>query len=102
MNVIARRRLQAWSEGYAEISRSLEQFYRTILHAKWQSLQDVRRIYRDADAVTVASGKTVTVFNIGGNKFRLVVAIHYNRQRVYLLRLMTHAEYSKNRWQKKL
>ncbi len=52
--------------------------------------------------MTVASGKTVTVFNIGGNKFRLVVAIHYNRQRVYLLRLMTHAEYSKNRWQKKL
>jgi mRNA interferase HigB len=36
--------------------------------------------------------------NIGGNKYRLIAAIHYNRQRVYVLRLLTHAEYGKNLW----
>jgi mRNA interferase HigB len=55
-------------------------------------------VYPHADAVTVASGRTVVVFNIRGNRYRLVTAIHYNRQLVYTLRFMTHAEYSKNRW----
>jgi len=52
----------------------------------------------DADPVKVASGRTVVVFNIRGIRYRLVAAIHYNRQIVYTLRFMTHAEYSKNRW----
>ena len=70
--------------------------------ATWGSLQDVRRVYPPADAVTVASGGTVTVFNLCGNKYRLIVAIHFNRQRVYILRLLRHAEYSKGRWKETL
>jgi mRNA interferase HigB len=50
----------------------------------------------------VASGSTVTVFNVCGNKYRLVAAIHYDRQRVYILRLLRRAEYSKDLWKKKL
>jgi len=45
--------------------------------------------------VKVGSGNSVTVFNISGNKYRLIVAIHYNTQRVYVLRLFTHADYDK-------
>jgi len=40
----------------------------------------------------------VTVFHVCGNKYRLITAIHYNRQRVYVLRLLTHADYSKDFW----
>lgn len=40
----------------------------------------------------------MTVFNIGGNKWRLVTVIHYNTERVYILPIMTHAEYSKGAW----
>jgi mRNA interferase HigB len=39
-----------------------------------------------------------TVFNIGGNKFRLIAAIHYNRQKVYIRHVLTHAEYSRGAW----
>ncbi len=70
--------------------------------ARWRNIQEVRRVYPHADPVTVASGNTVTVFNVCGNKYRLIVAIHYNRQRVYVLRLLSHAEYSKNLWKKSL
>jgi mRNA interferase HigB len=42
------------------------------------------------------------VFNIAGNKYRLVTAIHYNRQIVYTLRVMTHAEYSRDKWKEQL
>lgn len=47
-------------------------------------------------------GNIVTVFNIGGNKYRLIVAIHYNRGLIYVLRFFTHAEYSKNAWKEVL
>ena len=66
--------------------------------AHWRALPDLRRSFRSADEVRVASGRTVVIFNIGGNAYRLITAIHYNRQIVYVLRFMTHADYSKDRW----
>jgi mRNA interferase HigB len=73
-----------------------------VREADWKNIQDVRRVYPHADLVTVESGNVVTVFNIGGNKYRLVAAIHYNRQRVYVLRILSHAEYDKDRWKDNL
>lgn len=40
----------------------------------------------------------LTVFNIGGNKVRLVAAIHYNRRKVYLRAVLTHKEYDEGKW----
>ena len=54
--------------------------------------------FRSADPVSLSDEKTVTVFNISGNQYRLITAIHYNTRRVYVLLFMTHAEYSKDRW----
>lgn len=98
MRIIARKRLHEFAEQYPDAAEPLEKWYRLFRAAEWENLQDVRRFYPHADMVAVASGNTVTVFNIGGNKYRLIAAIHYNRQRVYVLRLLTHAEYSKNLW----
>ena len=39
-----------------------------------------------------------TVFNIGGNKFRLIVVIHFNRDRLYIRHVLTHAEYDRGHW----
>jgi mRNA interferase HigB len=39
-----------------------------------------------------------TVFNIGGNKVRLIAAIHYNRKKVYIRAVLTHEEYDENKW----
>jgi mRNA interferase HigB len=102
MHVITRKRLRLFAEQHPEAPRPLEQWYRTFRQAVWHSLQELRLVYPHADQVTVASGNTVTVFNIGGNKYRLIAAIHYNRQRIYVLRLLTHAEYSKDHWKKTL
>jgi mRNA interferase HigB len=59
---------------------------------------DVRQTYPDTDSVKVRSGRTVLVFNIRRNDYRLIAVVHFNRQIVYTLRFMTHAEYSKDRW----
>src|SRR5438552_17248187 len=98
MRVISCKRVRESAQRYPDAAEPLEKWYRLVREAEWENLQDVRRVYPHADMVTVASGNSVTVFNVGGNKYRLIAAIHYNGQRVYVLRLLTHAEYSKNLW----
>ncbi len=50
----------------------------------------------------VASKKPVIVFNVCGNTYRLIVAMHFDRQTAYTLRFLTHADYSKNTWKDEL
>jgi mRNA interferase HigB len=63
--------------------------------ARWRNLGDTRQVFPHADGVRVASGKAVTIFNIRGNKYRLVVALHYNTGMAYILRFLTHADYDR-------
>jgi mRNA interferase HigB len=102
MRIITRKRLREFANRHPDAAEPLDKWYRLFRAAKWENLQDVRRVFPHADAVTVASGNTVTVFNLCGNKHRVIVAIHYNRQRAYVLRLLRHAEYSKNLWKNRL
>ena len=82
--------------------RHLDAWRRFVKAANWRNLVEVRVTYPDTDAVRVHSGRQVLVFNIRRNDYRLIVAAHYNRQIVYTLRFMTHAEYSKDRWKETL
>jgi mRNA interferase HigB len=69
---------------------------------QFRHFADLRRCFRSADQVRVASGNPVVVFNICGNTHRLVCAVHYNTGLVFLLRFMTHTEYAKDRWKVEL
>ncbi len=57
------------------------------------SFSELRTIFPSVDHV----GK-LTVFNLGGNKARLIAAIHYNRRRIYIRAVLTHPEYDENKW----
>lgn len=70
--------------------------------ALWACLDDVRATFPHADLVKVQSGRKVVVFNIAGNRFRLVTAIHFNLGKVFVLRFMSHADYSRDRWKEQL
>ncbi len=70
--------------------------------AAWKNLVEVRAAYPSADFVTVHSGRKTVIFNVCGNEYRFIVAIHFNRQTVYTLRFLTHAEYSKGKWKSEL
>jgi mRNA-degrading endonuclease HigB of HigAB toxin-antitoxin module len=95
-------RLLNAADDLPDAAEPLQNWYHLVREAEWENLQDTRRVYPHADAVTVGSGGTVTVFNIGGKKYRLIVAIHFDRQRFYVLCFLPHAEYSKNRWKDSL
>lgn len=94
--------LRDGTKRFPKAARYLDAWRKTVRAAGWQSLADVRNTYPATDAVKVVSGRQVLVFNVCGNDYRLIVAAHFNRQMIYTLRLMTHAEYSKDEWKKDL
>ena len=71
----------------------LLRWYKIAKAARWDNLTDVRSDFGHADSV----GK-FTVFNIAGNKYRLVVDVAFRFHTVYVLHILTHHEYSKGRW----
>jgi len=70
--------------------RNLQAAFHEARHAKWRSWADVRRQYATASHV----GDRI-VFNIKGNDYRLVVAVDYQRQGVWIKWIGTHAQYDK-------
>jgi hypothetical protein len=59
---------------------------------------DIRSTFASVDRATAGSGRPVFVFNITGNRFRLITAIHFNQQHIFTLRYLTHAEYDNENW----
>jgi mRNA interferase HigB len=102
VRIIKEAFLVAAGREHAPAARHLDVWRKTVKAAMWRNLVDVRRSYPDTDAVKVRSGRQALVFDIRRNDFRLIVAAHFNRQIVYTLRFMTHAEYSKDRWKETL
>jgi mRNA interferase HigB len=102
VRVISRKAVNEWGKRFPDAAESLKAWLRNTRNANWKTIADVRQNYPHADPVEVQSGKIVTVFNIRGNRYRLISAIHYNRQVTYTLCFMTHAEYTKGRWKENL
>ncbi|MEZ2248364.1 MAG: type II toxin-antitoxin system HigB family toxin [Microcoleus sp.] len=61
--------------------------------AEWQNLIDVQQTYPKAESVG-----NFTVFNIKGNRYRVIVDLVYDSQRIYIKYVLTHAEYDKDEW----
>lgn len=102
MKLIKTLRVREYALVHAGASANLERWVTLTKAAIWTDFKDVKSTFDSADAVRVDSGRIVVVFNISGNKFRLVTAIHYNVAKVFVLRFLTHAEYSKNKWKEEL
>ena len=101
MRVIKRTTLAIYWRKHPRAESSLRKWLDIVETAHWQSIQDVRRTFPHADAAVVASGNTVTIFNVGGNDFRLIVSVKYKWGVVYVRDFLTHADYSKGAWKKK-
>jgi mRNA interferase HigB len=93
MRVISRKALRVFCTEHPEAESPLEAWYRVAKHAEWKTFADVRSVYASADQV----GK-FTVFNIGGNKYRLIAVIHFDGGRVYVRHVLTHKEYDDGDW----
>ncbi|HZX47858.1 MAG TPA: type II toxin-antitoxin system HigB family toxin [Nitrospirota bacterium] len=95
VHIITRKRLIEFSRKHPDARDPLNRWHTIIRKTDFASLVELKVTFPTADLV----GK-FTVFNIGGNKYRLIVAIHYNRKKVYIRYVLTHAEYVRNDWRK--
>lgn len=93
VHVISRKSLRQFCDRHADSCEALFSWYRVASKAKWNNLVEVQSFYPKAEAVG-----NFTVFNIKGNKYRLIVAINYQTQRIYIKYVLTHAEYDKDDW----
>lgn len=100
--IISRKRLRDYATQCPRARPSLDNWERVTQAARWETPADVKRTFNEVDPVKVHSGNTVYVFNIQRNERRLIAAIHFNTQIVYVLRLMTHKEYDKGHWKDEL
>ncbi len=93
VHVITRKRLRDFAVRYREAAEPLAIWYAIMAKTDFGTFAELKRVFGSVDKV----GK-FTVFDIGGNKYRLIAAIHYNRRKVYIRHVLTHAEYDRNKW----
>jgi mRNA interferase HigB len=78
---------------HADSCEALDDWYKIASKAVWANLVEVQSVYPKAEAVG-----NFTVFNIKGNKYRLILSINYEKQMIYIKYILTHAEYDKEIW----
>jgi len=91
MRLISRKHLKDFCERHPDAKAPLDAWYHEVKRANWKNFADIRLKYRSADVV---AGNRV-IFNIGGNKYRLVVKVAYKVGVVYVKFVGTHEEYDK-------
>ncbi len=98
--------LERFARKHRDATKPLSDWLDTVQQATWRSLADLRRVYPSADGVNVrAPGGGVvvaTVFNVRGNRYRLIAVVHYASAICRVVDVLTHAEYSTNRWKDRL
>lgn len=96
MHVIAKPSLVEFWHKHPDAQNPLQAWYRTMESEVFSGFNDLRATFASADFVN-----GLTVFNIGGNKYRLIAVMHYNRRKVFIRAVLTHAEYDRGFWKRK-
>ena len=91
MHVISKRALREFWQIHPAAKEPLMVWHRLMKSAAFADFNAIRKTFGAADYVA-----PFTVFDVGGNKYRVIAAIHYNRRRVYVRHVLTHPEY--DRW----
>lgn len=93
MHIISIKKLREFWADHATSKVPLRAWYTLTKKQDFKSFQEVKKVFSSADRV----GK-FTIFDVGGNNFRVITAIHYNRTKVYIRYVFTHADYDE--WNK--
>jgi len=93
VRVISKRAVVEFVKEYSDALEPLLHWYALTKRAAWRNFADVRRDFRHADVVGIFA-----VFNIAGNKYRLITVIKYRWQVVYIRHILTHKAYDKGKW----
>lgn len=93
MHVVSHKAIRIFCEKHLDANNALEHWYRVAKRADWASFADVRQSFNAADWVA-----PYVVFDIGGNKYRLIAEINFGRGVLFIRGIMTHQEYVRGAW----
>jgi mRNA interferase HigB len=93
VRIVSKAAITEFAQEHSDALEALMHWYLVTKRAQWKNLADVRRDFPQADLVGIS-----TVFNVGGNKYRLIAVIKYRWQIVYIRHVLTHREYDKEKW----
>jgi mRNA interferase HigB len=91
MRIIALNKLREFWEKHPQAETPLRAWYAEASRADWKSPMDIKAAYHQASFLP----NNRVVFNIKGNDYRLVTAVHYNRGMMFIRFVGTHAEYDR-------
>ena len=93
MHVVSHKAIRLFSEEYPDAESAMDHWYRVAKRAVWANFAEVKQSFNTADFVA-----PYVVFEIGGNKYRLIAEISFSRRVLFIRRIMTHKEYMKGAW----
>ena len=97
MRIISKKKLRDYYQDNAQAEIPLAEWYLKMKTVRATNISELRKSFNSVDAV-----HGYTVFNVGGNNYRLIAAVHYNTHFCFIRTIWTHAEYSKRSNQEKL
>ncbi len=92
MHIITRKRLIEFSKRHPDSEEALNRWYHIVKKSIYNSFAELRKTFPSVDRVG-----NFMIFNIGGNKYRLIVYIVFRTRKVYIRHILTHAEYDKKK-----
>jgi mRNA interferase HigB len=95
MHIISRKALILFWEKHPDSQSPLSRWYKIVSNTEFGCFNELRVTFPSADKVD-----DLIVFNIAGGKYRLIASIHFNRGKVYVRHIFTHAEYDQGAWKR--
>lgn len=93
MHTVAYPIIKDFSKNHPDAETTLNAWYKTVKETNFENFSQLRKAFPTADKIN-----SCIVFNIGGNKYRLIAAIHFNRKKIYIRHILTHVEYDQGKW----
>jgi len=95
MHIITHARIVEAQARFPECAAALDAWYRLMKRGRFKNFAELRAAFGNVDRV-----KPLYVFNVGGNKLRIIAAIHFNTGKVFVRHVLTHEEYDREAWKR--
>ncbi|QQS42553.1 MAG: type II toxin-antitoxin system HigB family toxin [Acidobacteriota bacterium] len=93
MNIIGKPKIEAFCSKNDQARSALDRWFELTEEAEWRHLADIRKTFSHCDKVG-----SCYVFNVAGNKYRLIANVQFQASLVVVRRILTHAEYDLDKW----
>ena len=95
MRTISKKTPKEFWERHPQAKIPLNDWYKLVSRVDYDNFASLRTDFPSADLVD-----NLFVFNISGNKYWLITAIHFNTHKIFIRNVLTHTEYDKGKWKK--